>query len=82
LCWKCFYQPSIRAQYPSTSKFARRGEGIGCIQAPLPAFPTTAMPGTPAKITVLAERARLKQSLWHPEDATDVSPASSVPRAG
>jgi hypothetical protein len=29
---------------------------------------TTALPGTVEKLTVLAERVRLGQPLWHPED--------------
>jgi hypothetical protein len=32
-------------------------------------MPTRALPGMPEKITVLAERARLGQELWHPQDA-------------
>jgi hypothetical protein len=36
---------------------------------PLPPFPTSALPGTPDKVAVLAERARLRQALWHPQDA-------------
>jgi hypothetical protein len=38
-------------------------------QAPLPTCSTVAKPGSPEKIAILAERARLKQSLWHPDDA-------------
>jgi hypothetical protein len=36
----------------------------------LPAAPTRCLPGTPEKIAVLRERARLRQALWHPLDAT------------
>jgi hypothetical protein len=36
----------------------------------LAAQPTTALPGTPEKVAVLEERARLGLSLWHPLDAT------------
>lgn len=31
----------------------------------------TAMPGTPAKLTVLAERVRRGLPLWHPSDRSD-----------
>jgi hypothetical protein len=55
--------------YPSTSKFARRGVGNFSGAAPLPPFPTSALPGSPEKLAVLMERARLKQSLFHPDDA-------------
>jgi hypothetical protein len=68
LCWSCYYQPGVRDLYPSTSKFARRGVGNFTGNAPLPA-PTNALPGTPEKLAVLEERARLKQALFHPDDA-------------
>lgn len=70
LCWACYYTPGVREQYPSTSKFAREGVGNRGFRRSLPPpFPTDALPGTPEKIAVLAERARLGQELWHPEDA-------------
>src|SRR6267378_2505821 len=68
LCWSCYYRPGVRDLYPSTSKFARRGICDFNGRTPLPT-PTTALPGTPEKIAVLGERARLRQSLWHPDDA-------------
>lgn len=37
---------------------------------PLPDLPTTALPGTEEKVNVLAERARLGETLWHPLDRT------------
>jgi hypothetical protein len=79
LCWSCYYRPGVREQYPSTSKYARRGEGNFCGTAPLPTCATTAPPGSEEKIAVLAERARLKQSLWHPDDPTlDTVPAAAA----
>ncbi len=69
LCWSCYYRPGVRDQYPSTSKYARRGVGDFHGRTKLAAEPTTARPGTEAKIAVLAERARLGLSLWHPLDA-------------
>lgn len=82
LCWTCYYTPGVRERYPSTSKFARRG--VGNIQGPtpLPAFPTNAPPGSIDKITILAERARRCQTLWHPLDATAERPAPAILRAG
>jgi len=58
----------VRDRFPSTSKFARRGvdDFNGAAQAPVP---TLALPGTPDKVAVLEERARLRQALWHPQDA-------------
>jgi hypothetical protein len=37
--------------------------------ADLPPRPTDALPGTPEKVAILAERARLGVALWHPLDA-------------
>ena len=68
LCWSCYYTPGVREQYPSTSKFARRGAGNGNRQGELPEL-TDALPGTPEKVQVLQERARRGQCLFHPLDA-------------
>lgn len=82
LCWSCYYSPGVRDLYPSTSKFGRRGPGNfnGC--APLPAFPTPSLPGTREKLAILEERARLKQSLWHPDDATFAHAGAAIAQAG
>lgn len=69
LCWPCYYAPGVRDQYPSTSKYARRGAGNYHHAAPPPDAPTTAAPGTPEKVAVLAARVEARQSLWHPADA-------------
>lgn len=69
LCWSCYYTPGVKEQYPSTSKYARRGVGNFSGSAPLPASPTTAAPGSPEKLAVLEQRARLKQAIFHPADA-------------
>ena len=82
LCWVCYYKPGVRDLYPSTSKYGRHGVGNINGNRPLPAFPTDALPGSPEKIAVLAMRAQLKQSLWHPDDATFAGPRIMVPRAG
>jgi hypothetical protein len=50
--------------------------------APLPASPTQAAPGTSEKIEVLAERARLKQSLWHPADVSHADATHQLALAG
>jgi hypothetical protein len=68
LCWSCYYRPGVREQYPSTSKFARRGVGNFCGAAPLPATSTNAIPGSEEKIAILSQRAQSGQSLWHPND--------------
>lgn len=68
LCWTCYYTPGVKEQFPSTSKFARRGLGNFNGNAPTPDTPTDAPPGSEEKLAVLAERAKNRQSLWHPQD--------------
>ncbi|MFM7152440.1 MAG: hypothetical protein ACKO23_21645 [Gemmataceae bacterium] len=80
LCWSCYYKPGVRDQFPSTSKYARRGLGNGCRRPALADRPTNALPGTEEKLRVLEDRASRGLSLWHPQDAgllphTVVSPA-------
>ncbi len=69
LCWSCYYKPGVRDRYPSTSKFARRGVKDFNGKVQLPPTPTRAMPGSPEKVAILEQRARLGQALWHPDDA-------------
>src|SRR5690242_18685451 len=69
LCWSCYYSPGVRDRYPSTSKFAHRGIGNFNGRVELPPLPTNALPGTPEKVAILEQRARLHQALWHPDDA-------------
>ena len=69
LCWTCYYTDGVKDMYPSTSKYARRGVGNFNGNALAPPEPTTAPPGTPEKMAVLEQRAKLKQALWHPMDA-------------
>jgi hypothetical protein len=35
----------------------------------LPPEPTRAAPGSPEKVAILEQRARMRVSLWHPADA-------------
>ena len=74
LCWPCYYRPGVRDMYPfKAHRGSARGVSAGENPAgrPLPPSPTAAGVGSEAKIAVLAERARLGFSLWHPADATD-----------
>jgi hypothetical protein len=75
LCWCCYYTPHVRELYPSTSKFARRGVSDFNGRATPTAIPTAALPGTREKVAILEERARTRQDLWHPRDATLDRPA-------
>ena len=70
LCWTCYYTPGVKNMYPSTSKFAMRGHGLGVTKGTMPHKPTKAAPGTPEKLAVIEERAANGQNLWHPDDAT------------
>ena len=79
LCWSCYYTPGVREQYPSTSKFARRGVGDFNGRCAPAAVPTAALPGSPEKVVILEERAQQRQSLWHPQDATLDRPAPALP---
>ena len=81
LCWSCYYRPGVRDQYPSTSKYARRGVSDFNGKTAQAALPTNALPGTAEKVAVLAERARLGLSLWHPLDAR-LSGAVALAAAG
>lgn len=78
LCWSCYYKPGVRDQYPSTSKYARRGVSDFNGRTALADEPTEALPGTEDKVAVLMERARLGLSLWHPDDATLERPAKRL----
>jgi hypothetical protein len=69
LCWSCYYTPGVKELYPSTSKYARRGVGNFTGNAPLPPVPTTAVPGSPEKLAVLEQRAKMKLAIFHPADA-------------
>lgn len=69
LCWGCYYTPGVKELYPSTSKYSRRGAGNFAGAAPLPPAPTTAAPGTPEKVAVMAARAEAGRAVFHPADA-------------
>ena len=55
LCWSCYYRPGVRDQYPSTSKYARRGVSDFNGRTAQAAQPTK-QPGSAEKVEVLAER--------------------------
>ena len=81
LCWSCYYTAGVRELYPSTSKFARRGVANFCGKA-LPCEPTGALPGSVEKVAILEQRAKMRQELFHPQDATLERPAPQLARAG
>lgn len=69
LCYSCYYKPAVREMFPSTSKFARKGAGIGANGITVSDRPTGELPGTEGKIKVLMERVARGEILWHPHDA-------------
>lgn len=69
LCWTCYYTPGVKELHPSTSKYARRGVGNTMRGSLLPPEPTNALPGSPEKIAVMAQRAEMGCCLFHPADA-------------
>lgn len=68
LCHSCYLHSDTRHLYPSTSPCHRRGVEDANRTGPIPSTPTPALPGTPDKIAVLAERAVRGEQLFHPHD--------------
>jgi hypothetical protein len=82
LCLRCSTTPGVRELYPAGNtragraeraamkavRGAERGLGLGNRKRKL-GKPTTALPGTPAKVRVLQLRARAGNVLFHPQDA-------------
>lgn len=67
LCGRCYLDPNARALFPSIAPRGRRGQtGQGPRKMPRP---TRALPGTPEKVRVLAERFARGEELYHPLDA-------------
>lgn len=67
LCWSCYYTPGVKDCYPLNGKYTTRGFGLTTGAGATPE-PTHCAPGTPEKMAVLKERAKLGQRLWHPQD--------------
>ncbi len=56
--------------YCPTNQGERRRAARAIDDPPVPAGPTSALPGTLEKVEVLAARAESGLGLWHPEDDT------------
>ena len=74
LCWVCYYTPGVRDMYHGKSGVTvRRGSGLDAVGVtPLPPEPTDAPVGSTRKVLILAERAAMGVSLWHPADNREV----------
>lgn len=68
LCWNCSRDFDILRRYPPDLRFGSSGFGLGFAGGHQPAFPTACLPGTDAKIEVMAERAARRETLFHPAD--------------
>lgn len=68
LCWVCYYNSAVRAQYPAAQNYGRRGLGLEDMPRRLPE-PTAAWPGSAEKLAALIERAARGELLFHPQDA-------------
>lgn len=69
LCHTHSFDKTIREQYPSTSKFARRGYAVSATRTQ--GEPTSHLPGTPEKIEVMRQRMMAGEDLIHPDDARE-----------
>lgn len=67
LCQPCHKNPEIRCMYARKNKYTEAF--IEPKKIPLPARPTTAIPGSETKMQVMSERAKAKTQLFHPADA-------------
>jgi hypothetical protein len=68
LCQPCHTNKAIRELHPKNG--TRAGlEDDRNTTPPLPGAPTAALPGTPEKVAVLAERVAHWLNPWHPKDA-------------
>ena len=69
LCWKCIYVPEISEQYPTESKYGRRGIQTDDEMRKPASEPTSHPPGTLEKMAVMSRRWENGEELYHPQDA-------------
>lgn len=84
LCWRCYYDESIRFNFPPVARSGVASEfayldGDQVVPA---AFPTNAAPGTEEKIRVMIERLSNLQELFHPDDEQILKPIQGIRGAG
>lgn len=84
LCWVCYYTPGVKDRFKPVSKYGKRYKDEepakptdGRLPKPIPGL----IPGSEAKIRVMAERAARRESLFHPQELkhTTAIPAYEVP---
>lgn len=71
LCWGCYGRPEVKGLYP-TSDNRHNQKGLGEHYPTSNSDPTTAPPGSLAKMKVLRKRLESREELFHPADATGV----------
>lgn len=69
LCWGCYYTPEVRRLYPSTSKYAPKGDDAVILPTRPAVRPTPYRPGSFGKLLELRRRYLTGQELYHPADA-------------
>jgi hypothetical protein len=68
LCFRCFYATGVRDLYPSLSRYAKEGVALHRRESVIPSQPTSAPPGSVAKIEEMKRRAVAGEDLHHPLD--------------
>jgi hypothetical protein len=69
LCWGCYYDPAVKALYPTTSKYANKGIWAGVNkESVVPPAPTDSLPGSGEKVDVMGARVARGESAFHPQD--------------
>lgn len=83
LCDSCYKQPAVRALYPSTSPYARRGRGqSGSVGGDrLPDRACEAPAGSAERIIELERRAAAGVNLNHPGDSLYITEVPSCARS-
>jgi hypothetical protein len=68
LCQTCYRKPAVREQFPVRGRF-RDSSPSALLPPALALGPTRHLPGTAAKMAVLAARFAAGVNLFHPQDA-------------
>jgi hypothetical protein len=84
LCSGCYRRPEVREQFPANERYAAShplalgNAGFSNDERKLPPCPTSAIPGSEAKIQVMIERLLQGYHLHHPLDPKSSATAMEV----